>query len=109
MLSLIKPAPILLTFATMFGVFVHDMNIDKAAKVATAPPAAYASVASAKAIDEFISRSEHTHVERASIAHKQTSSLPKVQPPKDDERKYVQNKKQDGLGGDDQTYIWPSV
>lgn len=109
MLLFIKPVPILLTFATMFGVLVHDMNIDKAAKVAVAPLTVYAASTSTLALDQFFNKSDHTHVERASGDAHYRSSMPKMQPPRNDDRKYTQNRKEDGLGGDDHTYLWPSV
>jgi hypothetical protein len=43
----------------------------------------------------------------ANIFH---SSLPKISPPRDDDRRYVQSKKHLALtGGDDRSYLWPSV
>lgn len=93
----------------MFGVLVHDMNIDKAAKVAITPITASVAGASTIALDNLLTKSEHTHAERASTATHFNSSLPKVRPPRDDDRQYKQNRKQEGLGGDDHTYLWPSV
>ncbi len=101
-------SPLLFTFAIMFGVLVHDTNIDKATKVAFAPPALAASTASANAVDSMISKSEHTHVERTSLSS-YASSVPKTQPPRDDERRYIQNKKQNLGSSDEHTYLWPSV
>lgn len=94
----------------MFGVLVHDMNIDKAARAAVVPLSAYAAAsASGMALDQFLSKSDHTHVERASVATHYNSTLPKVHPPRDDDRRYQQQKRQNGLGTDDRTSIWPSV
>lgn len=109
MLPFINPAPLLFIFGTMFGVLVHDMHIDRATRVAMAPPSALSSVSAANALDSMLSKSEHTHVERTSVSAHYSSTLPKVQPPRDDARKYVQNKKQYESGGDDHTYTWPST
>lgn len=109
MLKFIKPASIALVFITATGILLHDMNIDKAAKVALMP----ALVASAGAVNMMAAKIDHVHVERAS-APKQAmifnSSLPKFHPPKDDDRRYVQNKKHLSLsGGGAQSTLWPSV
>lgn len=104
----VNPLPFVFTLAIMFGVLVHDTNIDKATKVAFAPPALAASTAAANAVDSMISKSEHTHVERTSLSSF-ASSVPKTQPPRDDDRRYIQNKKQNLGSSDEHTYLWPSV
>lgn len=107
MSSIINPAPVLLAATTLFGVLVHEMHIDRATTVAIALPAIMATVG----VDKMISSNYHTHVERASVPRTITSfrsSLPNVQPPREDDRKYVQNKKLIYSGGD-QNHIWPSV
>lgn len=107
MLPFLNPAPLIFVFGTLFGVLVHDMHIDRAARVALTPPSAMTSANSSSILDSIISRTEHTHVERTSVSSNYSSSLPKVQPPRDDVRKYVQNKKQFESGGDDHTYMVP--
>ena len=108
MSTAINPAPLLLILATAAGVLVHDMNIDKASVAVMALPAS-ASYASKVSIHKM----EHVHVERGSIpkvANQHTSSLPKVNPPRDDDRKYAQNKKGALFsGGGSQGTLWPSV
>ena len=105
MKQLAKTAPILLSLATMFGILVHDMHIDRAATVAIALPAVIAAGGAAA----MLASSDHTHVERGSLARAGgSSSMPNAQPPRDDTRKYVQNKKLNFISGD-QNYIWPSV
>lgn len=105
MLQITKTIPIALSLVTMFGILVHDMHIDRAATVAIALPAAMAAGGAAA----MLASSDHTHVERASFGRGTTaSSLPNAQPPRDDMRKYVQNKKLNFISGD-QNYIWPSV
>ena len=84
---------------------MHDMHVDRAATVALALPAAIAAGGAAA----MISSGDHTHVERASFGRgSAASSLPNAQPPRDDMRKYVQNKKLNFISGD-QNYVWPSV
>ena len=109
MLSIIKPAPIILVIVTMFGILMHDTRLDKAASVAIATPA-YA--ASTNALEKVISQNYHTHVERVSLPKYSTnfrSSLPNSHPPRDDERRYIQNKKLMFMGGGDATTLWPSI
>jgi hypothetical protein len=108
MLSYLNPSPLFFIVTIMFGVLVHDMNIDKATKVAFTPPAALASTAAANTVDSMMSKSEHTHVERAAL-NAYGSSVPKTQPPRDDDRRYIQNKKQSVGGNDDHSHVWPSV
>lgn len=109
MLKLIKPAPVLLTVLTLAGILMHDMHIDKATAVAIALPAV---VASSGALEKVITPTYHTHVERASIPRYSSSfrsSLPNIQPPREDDRRYIQNKKLMFMGGGDALTIWPSV
>ena len=107
MFPFINPAPVLFAVTTLFGVVVHEMHIDRAATVAVALPAIMATVG----VDKVISSNYHTQVERASIPRSTVSfrsALPNIQPPRDDDRKYIQNKKLIYSGGD-QNHIWPSV
>lgn len=108
MLKFIKPVPIILTVITMFGVLMHDMHIDKATTVAIALPAMLATTG---ALDKAINPSYHTHVERAELPRYTTfrSTLPNIQPPRDDDRRYIQNKKLLFVGGGDSIGLWPSV
>lgn len=109
MLKIIKPLSVVLVFTTAAGLLLHDMKIDKATSIALMP----GLVASAGALSMAMAKMDHIHVERGS-APKQAlifnSSLPKVHPPKDDDRRYIQNKKHLSLsGGGSQASLWPSV
>lgn len=107
MLNIIKPIPVIITTVlTLVGLLMHDMHIDKATVVAVALPA---SVASSGALEKSISPSYHTHVERVSVGSAFRSSMPNMHPPRDDDRKYVQNKKLLFMGGGDTQSLWPSV
>jgi hypothetical protein len=110
MLPFIKPFSIALVFTTAAGILLHDMNIDKAAKIALASPAALATTSAAAFA---VAKMDHVHVERASapkLGHIFNSSLPKFSPPRDDDRRYIQSKKLLLMsGGDDKSYLWPSV
>ena len=108
MLKFIKPTPIIVTVFTLVGILMHDMHIDKATAVAIATPATVTAGASEK----VISPNYHTHVERVSIPRFTTafrSSLPNIQPARDDDRRYVQNKKLMYMGGGDTLTLWPSI
>lgn len=108
MLSLIKPLPFIIMAITTVGILSHEMHIDRATTVAVALPAAAAAAGVVGASEKIISQNYHTHVERASIP-KFSSSLPNVQPPRDDDRRYVQSKKLLFLGGGDTASLWPSI
>ncbi len=106
MYPIINFAPIVFSLVTSVGILVHDMHIDRATTVALALPVLAATTAAV-----HISSSDHTHVERASLPRNMTplrSTLPKMQPPRDDHRQYILNKKV-FLSGGDQNYLWPSV
>lgn len=85
---------------------MHDIHLDKAAAAISLP----AYIASTNAVEKSISPNYHTHVERASLPRFSSfrSSLPNIQPPRDDARRYMQTKKLLLTGGDAVT-IWPSV
>lgn len=110
MLNFIKPVPVIVTtILTLMGILMHDMHIDKAAVVAITVPTA---ITSTGALEKAINPSYHTHVERVSLQQFTStyrSSLPNMHPPRDDDRRYVQNKKLLFMGGGDMVSIWPSV
>lgn len=107
-LALINLAPVAFTFATMFGILVHDMHLDRAARVMLASTTSQANVASPHGLESMLGRAEHTHVERTSLSGPYSSTVPKI-PPRDDDRRYIQNKKSLVGGSNDLTHIWPSV
>ncbi len=109
MLPFINPTPILITLVTVFGILMHDMHIDKATTAALTIPST--SAASTETVEKVISPSYHTHVERTSLprAGAFRTTLPNVQPPRDDDRRYIQNKKLCFAGGTDTAPLWPSV
>ena len=112
MLKFIKPLPVIITLMTTTGILMHDMHIDKATTVAMSVPSVYESAGNTAAYEKVISQNYHTHVERASIPKVNTSfrsSLPNIQPPRDDDRRYIQNKKLLFMGGSDAQSLWPSV
>ncbi len=106
----INLSPLIFTLATAFGVVVHDMHIDRAAAAVVALPAIVASYGAYDAIDSLLKASNHTQIERAVFPKQLTalsSSIPRVQP-RDDDRRYIQNKKLYASGADN-GYMWPSV
>lgn len=108
MYKFIKPAPVILTVLTLVGILTHDMHLEKVATVAALP----AIAASSGALEKGITPSYHTHVERVSIprlTNSFRSSLPNMQPARDDDRRYVQNKKLMYMGGGDSLTLWPSI
>lgn len=108
--SIIKPLPIIITLMTTAGILMHEMHIDRASTVAVT--AAVAGAATVAASESNITHNYHTHVERASMPRINgafRSSLPNIQPPRDDDRRYVQSKKLLLVGGGDTATLWPSV
>lgn len=95
-----------LVLATTAGVLMHDTQIDKATVVAFAAPAALAAFALA---DIASKSNEHTHVEKVSSSSNLGYSrfVPKV-PPREENRRYIQEKKLAIIDGDAKT-IWPSI
>lgn len=86
---------------------MHDIHLDKAAAVVSLP----SYIASSGALEKStLSPHYHTHVERAALPRPSTfrSTLPNTQPPRDDGRRYFQNKKVVLTSGDAASY-WPSV
>ena len=108
MFQLFNPAPLLFTLTTMFGVLVHDTQIDKATIVAITIPAAYVSYAAVDAVNK--SGDAHTHVERVSYNNRLNALRSPIQrlQPRDDDLPYMQAKKVH-LGGGENTSLWPSV
>lgn len=95
-----------LVFATVLGILAHDTQVDKATIVALAAPAAFAGYAMA----DMVKSNDHTHVEKVSVAAHMNAArvyVPKIQP-RDDDRKYIQTKKQGFNSGEGAT-LWPSV
>jgi len=99
----------ILTLSTAFGVLVHDTHLDRMAAVAVGVPAAVATYAAA---DQFLKKTDHTHVDRsgftkqALVSH---SKQPRVQP-REDNYRYVQSKKSAWNGdGGSTSDLWPSV
>jgi len=107
--ALFNPLIVALTFATTFGVLVHDMKIDRATTVALALPAAIISYA---AVDAGLKTGDnsHIHVERFSVTKHLSSlrsPLPRLQP-RDDDLRNLSNKKV-YIDGSDAVSLWPSV
>jgi len=128
MLPLLNPAPLVLIATMTMGILMHDMHIDKATTLAVMPAAATRAASAQKSgeklspekisastatVERVIVPNYHTHVERASLPRVATSvfrsSLPKIQQTRDDDRRYIQNKKLLLSGGGDAVSIWPSV
>jgi len=106
---LLKSSLALLTFITGISFLIHDMHIDRMAVVAVGAPVAIASYG---VVDNLLKKSDHTHIDRAAFPKHASSfsrtPLPKMQP-RDDSRRYIQNKKVLVTGGGEMNSLWPSV
>lgn len=106
--NIVNPIALTFTIVTAFGVLAHDTQLDKAATIAVAMPAALVSYA---AIEGIKSSDGHVHVERASAPKNMTImslTLPRLQP-RDDDRKLHQAKRVVYTSGDNGLSLWPSV
>ncbi len=92
---LINPIALLLSFSTATGVFVHDMQLDKAAVTALTIPVMMASY---EAVGSSLPQvgASHTHSERGPLSQAlhglRSNSTPRMLP-REDNRKYVLSKK----------------
>ena len=105
----IKPLPIVISLMTAAGLLMHDTHLDKATYVAVSVPSAIVAVG---ALEKAMTPHYHTHVDRVSGPNRSNSyrsSLPNSKPPRDDDRRYIQNKKLLYAGGGDAVHLWPSV
>lgn len=78
---------------TFFGIALHDTKLDTMTKFAMALPAVIAAYEGAQLL-HALGGDSHTHVERVSgkdLARKHTSSMPRTQARRDDEKKYRHN------------------
>lgn len=107
--TILNPFILLLAFTTSVGVIVHDTQIDRATMFALTVPATIIGYAG---LDTAIrSGDAHVHVERVSGPRHLSvlrSTLPRLQP-RDDDQRYIQNKKMNFDGGTDANSLWPSV
>ena len=91
---LINPCSLALSICTASGVFVHDMQLDKAITTMTMPVVTSSySVADASA---SLGGNSHTHTERGSMSeavqHLRSATTSRMLP-REDSRKYVLSKK----------------
>lgn len=100
----IKLAPIILTAMVVFGIFLHDTTVDKAALVAL--PIAAATLSAGLGINE----QQHTHVEEVSIGQT-LNQLNAAQPRLIKRNDFEDNHRhQKGMMLDDNSeYHWPSL
>ena len=96
----------MLSLATMFGLLLHDTQIDRAATIV---PARIASVSTFES--EIKTNDLHIHAERVSVSEnlgRLGNSEPRVQPRNENDKKYVTQKKftANSYGSE---YSWPSV
>jgi len=115
----LKPLPLALVAAMTTGILLHDMHLDKVATVvAVLPSQSKVTTAEKLSVEKLPATAEriivpnyHTHVERVSLPRVSAfrSTLPNMQPSRDDDRRYVQNRKILMGGGGDALSLWPSV
>jgi hypothetical protein len=103
---LFNPVPLMLSLATMFGLLLHDTQIDRATTIV---PARIASVSALES--ELKTNDQHIHAERVSVSEnlgQLGNSQPRVQPRNENDKKYVTQKKvtANSFGS---VYSWPSI
>lgn len=93
---------------TFVGIALHDTKLDAMTRFAIALPAVMAAYEGATLL-HALGGDSHTHVERVSgkdLAKKNTSSMPRIQGRRDEEKKYRQNKGEpQGRGSFDEYYF----
>lgn len=118
----LKPFPLALIAAMTTGILLHDFHLDKVATIASAMPVQtnQARMMSSDklsvekipiTVEKVITPNYHTHVERVSLPKMSAfrSTLPNMHPSRDDDRRYVQNRKLLLMSGGDALSLWPSV
>ncbi|MBC7943265.1 hypothetical protein H7X68_02085 [Candidatus Saccharibacteria bacterium] len=106
---LINPLPIFFTLGTVFGVLVHDTQIDRATAASLVAPIVIVSYG---ATDVALNQNDpHIHSERVSVSESirnLKTDQPRVQTRGGDDKKYVVQKKSSfqSYGSD---YSWPSI
>jgi hypothetical protein len=101
MLPFLNPLPIILIFATLFGVAFHDTQFDKAATSSLAAPVSvsdYGSIETALRMNDGL----HTSTERTSVA----TNLPIQQPRLLEDKKYIIQKRL-ATNDSNSDYHWP--
>lgn len=106
--EIINPLTILISLTAVFGVFVHDTQIDKALITAVSQPAVTADYRSEPL--KLPTIEQHIHSEATSFTS--TSSLnsqqPATQPRNQDDKKYVAGRRlSSNTPGNE--YSWPSI
>lgn len=81
---LIKFTTILISFATLAGVLLHDTQLEKLAAVAIGLPAIMVAYGG---VDAAFKTSEHTHVERVSLSHRAMEARG-LQPRTNEDKRY---------------------
>ena len=109
MLSIIiKPLTLLVSAATLFGVFIHDTRIDNALLSGTSNPGIIASYNSGEI--KLSSNEQHIHSENVSVSSALSLNYqqPATQPRNQDDKKYIAQKRLMGSGSDNE-YSWPTI
>jgi hypothetical protein len=105
--TLIKPLPLAITFATLFGVLIHDTQMDKAAITAiVVPSAVIAGIGFADAALKL--NDQHVHTEKVHVFDTLKTAQPRMQTRFNEDKKYLSSKRQ-STNATDSNYIWPSV
>lgn len=102
--TVINPISLLISLTAVFGVFIHDTQIDHATLIAVSNPAA----ANNSGVTNLSPVNQHLHIESSSFANSLKYQQPATRPRNEDERKYVAQKRLLGnaLGNE---YSWPSI
>lgn len=106
--EIINPLTILISLTAVFGVFVHDTQIDKALVTAISSPATSSDYCSEPL--KLPTVDQHIHSESTSLTG--TSNLnsqqPATQPRNQDDKKYVAGRRlSSNTPGNE--YSWPSI
>lgn len=104
-LTFLHPLTLLLSFSTMFGVFIHDTQIYNVAHVRATKPAKVISVG--VKTSKLIKNDQHTHPVTG-LSTVNVTQQTAIQPRSENDKKYVSQRRR--LGNTfDNGYSWPSI
>jgi len=106
--EIINPLTILISLTAVFGVFMHDTQIDKALVTAISSPA-YSERINSESL-KLPSIEQHIHAENTSFASNSNlnSQVPATQPRNQDDKKYMAGRRLMANSSGNE-YSWPSI
>ena len=104
--EIINPISVLISLTAVFGVFIHDTQIDSALAANVSTPAIVSDYSSSPI--KLLHVDQHIHFDSASFSNNLRTQQPATQPRNEDEKKYIAQRRLMGntFGNE---YSWPSI